>query len=260
MALDYRLRYYFAVTQPTELAAWHGAQILMGGTLRVDDGTIRGSGESLLPKELIVPFFTDLNATLDRIQPVGTNLDRSHEELLAQYCVVLALLEEVFRAGPHLRSPLLSRPHSDVRSLLEIAEPHWIDDLCNRSRLFHDRFKGKLSQPAVLNPAFDGSRHVGGADADIILNDVLLDIKATIKPRLESSWLYQLLGYVLLDYADEYKMQGVGLYLARQGVLFEWNLADFIDTVAAGAAPPLKELRSEFQQIATALVSDPSLL
>ncbi len=33
MALDYRLRYYFAITPPEQLVAWHGAQLLAGGGL-----------------------------------------------------------------------------------------------------------------------------------------------------------------------------------------------------------------------------------
>ncbi len=259
-AIDYRLRYYFDVTKPTELVAWQGAQLLMGKMFLVADGKVKGYGTPLLPKELIDNFFDDLSSMLDKIRPVGVRLDRSGEELLARYCVVLALLEEVFRAGANPRSPLLTSKHNDVQSLLEIVQPHWIDDLCNLSWLFHDKLEDRLTQSAILNPTFDGSVHVGGADADLILNGYLLDIKATINPRLESSWLYQLLGYVLLDYTDEYKMDGVGLYLARQGVLFEWDITDLLDAVTDGGAPPLRELRKEFQQIATDLVSDPKLL
>lgn len=253
-AIDYRLRYYFGVTKPMELVAGHGARILAGSPVKAADGTVRGLGKPIMPKDLIVSFFASLDLVLDQAQPIGKKLDRAHEELLARYCVVLALFEEVFRAGPSPRSPLLSRPHNDLNSFLEISEPHWVDDLCNMSWLFHDKLKRRLSEPAVLNPTFDGSQHVGGADADLILNNILLDIKATINPRVEPSWLYQLLGYVLLDYSDEYKMKGIGLYLARQGVLFEWDITDLLDAVTEGTAPPLKELRSEFQEVATALV------
>ena len=81
-----------------------------------------------------------------------------------------------------------------------------------------------LVHTAVLNPTFAGSAHVQGADADMILNTCLMEIKTTVKAQRKGEWVYQLLGYVLLDYADQYGIQDVAIYMARQGVVLRWSL------------------------------------
>ena len=102
----------------------------------------------------------------------------------------------------------------------------------------------KLPAPArICGPVFDGSMHLGGADADFILNRRLIDCKATIRPDLMSrSEIYQLAGYLLLDYTDVYGINMVGLYLSRQGALISWSVQDFLDLL--GCQLTLPELRS----------------
>jgi hypothetical protein len=102
----------------------------------------------------------------------------------------------------------------------------------------------------VLNPAFDGSKDVGGPDGDFILNDCLIDIKATINPGVTNIMLYQLLGYVLLDYSNQYQINNVGVYPARQGVVLQCPLQDLLNQLANGVVAPLQELREQFQQVA----------
>jgi len=40
--------------------------------------------------------------------------------------------------------------------------------------------------------------------------------------------VYQLLGYALLDYSNQYKLQVVGVYLARRGLLVRWEIAELL--------------------------------
>ena len=61
--------------------------------------------------------------------------------------------------------------------------------------------------------------------------------------------LYQLLGYVLLDYSNKYQIHEVGIYLARQGVFLRWPITELLNRLVGGVAPPLKELREHFQQV-----------
>jgi hypothetical protein len=70
--------------------------------------------------------------------------------------------------------------------------------------------------PAILNPTFAGSAKVGGADADLVLGDTLVEIKTStdVQKRFRDI-LYQLLGYVLLDYPDEHSIRSVSVYFAR---------------------------------------------
>ena len=208
------------------------------------------------PGELIESFFNDLNKFLADTAPSGRLLERSEEEMLTRYCYVLALFEEVARSGRLDVFPLLGEQGVTVQRLLSTTADEWVDDICNMSRLFYERCQEQLSGKAILNPTFEGSRDVGGADADIILGSCLIDIKATVRPGVTRNWLYQLLGYALLDYSDEYQLDSVGVYLARQGVLHKWPLRDLIEKLSGIPYPHpeyLQELRGRFQTVAQPL-------
>src|SRR5262249_48135421 len=98
------------------------------------------------------------------------------------------------------------------------------------------------AEARVCGPAFQGSRDIGGADADFILGGLLLDCKAAIQPRrLGRDEIYQLAGYLLLDYDDQYGINRVGLYLSRQGALIVWSVEDFLHRL--GATRRVTELR-----------------
>lgn len=231
-AFDYRLRYYFGVTHPKDFIAWEG-MLSIGGP----------------EQNLFVDFFVSLTNVLEQLQPVGKLLERKQEHLLTRYCVVLALLEQMFRSHQaFFTSPLFKpSPKRSVPELLAIAEDHWVNDLCALSWAFYEEHGCLLTQHAVLNPKFDGGRDVGGADADLVLGNCLVDIKATINPKLTTKMLYQLLGYALLDYTDRYRIREVAIYFARQQKLVRWSLEDLIGTLAGDYALPLNELREHFR-------------
>ena len=66
--------------------------------------------------------------------------------------------------------------------------------------------------------------------------------EATRQPRnLGRSELYQLAGYLLLDYHDRYGIDQVGLYLSRQGGMLTWGVDEFLHKL--GATPSLPALR-----------------
>jgi hypothetical protein len=87
------------------------------------------------------------------------------------------------------------------------------------------------------------------ADGDLILGDILLDVKVTKRPLpLDQAWLDQLIGYALLDRGDWHSLRGVGLYLARQGQLVTWPLEELLADLA-GHAVTLQALREEFANL-----------
>jgi hypothetical protein len=53
------------------------------------------------------------------------------------------------------------------------------------------------------NPTFAQSRPLGGADADIVVDDLLLAIKVTAR-ALDRRNFFQLIGYLLADTDDEF--------------------------------------------------------
>lgn len=251
-AIDYRLRYHFAVTPAEQLVAWHGARLLYN---RGRNGMTTALGgpdgqPALKHPEVASAFFANLNTTLEKLNPSQRLLERVDEELLCRHCYVLALFEQVFRALP-TNSPLFADGLVSVSDLLSIADDASVDDLCQMSWLFHERAGDLLGRPFVLNPTFAGSVDIGGADADLIVDGCLIDIKATVSAEMPAfkTWVHQLLGYVLLDYSDQYAINAVGFYLARQGLLLRWPISELLTAMADGRVPPLDQLRSQFKEL-----------
>ncbi len=254
MAFDYRARYYFCVTPSSKLAAWKGALSQWGTTWFAEGLT----GDIVrVVDQPVESFFADLDETLARMARKGRLLDleQQDEELLARYCIVLALFEEFYRSGAgqaRISSPLMRHgAQSMVEAPLRIAEDHWVEDLCLLSRMFFHAFHDKLSGEAILNPTFRGSGDVGVADADIIVGKCLMELKTTVKASIEKvKGLYQLIGYLLLDYDDEFWIEKLGFYMARQGQTIEWPDADLFGRLMGQKTPPLRDLRQEFRAIA----------
>ena len=123
----------------------------------------------------------------------------------------------------------------EVRALMAVAEPVF----------------GAGGRIVTAGPEFAGSRCVGGADADLVLDHRLVEVKTTIDPRrdlLRAS--RQLLGYVLLDWSDEHEMEAAGFYFARQGKQISWPLRTLIAGTTGDSNATLKGLRVEFEQLA----------
>ena len=208
-------------------------------------------GPLSLPAELVDAFFVSLEETLNRHSPAGQRLDYSHEQEMAQYCGVLAFFDQIVRAGVFPTSPLFAKGcRSAVGDSLSIAEDDWIEELCSLSCLFYDRCRHLLSGDAILNPTFIGSSDVGGADSDFIIDGCLIDVKTAIKLGDWRNWLYQLIGYTLLDYDDRYGISEGGIYFTRQGILLRWKLHDLMFRLSGVAVTPLDELRQDFREVA----------
>ena len=84
-----------------------------------------------------------------------------------------------------------------------------------------------------MNPEFAASEKVGGADADLVIDNRLIDLKVTLKPSVKIDYLLQLVGYAALhkmggiiypDFEHKDSFQTVELYFARQGVLVQWSI------------------------------------
>ncbi len=101
----------------------------------------------------------------------------------------------------------------------------------------------------LLNPTFGGaSRLVGGADADLIIDDKLIDIKATKKLELSPDYFCQLIGYLLLykiysmelselitgyrlhaAFQKKWEIKQLGIYYSRYGYLFLFKVRNLLD-------------------------------
>jgi hypothetical protein len=250
MALDYRLRYYFAVTPPDEFTARRGASLF----LMIVDPSRR-----LAWMNRFREFFeSTVPATTARLSPVAQLLGGAEERQLCQVCYSLALLEELYRAGPvmALRSPILPINPLDsdaLEQLLAIDREMLVhEDLIRLSHAFYHSQRELIGLPAVLNPTFAGSRDVGNADADLIIDGCLIEVKTSVSSQwFPKETLYQLLGYVLLDYGDEHRIRSVGIYFARQATLVRWPVEQFVALLSDESESELGLLRKAFQAALT---------
>lgn len=256
-ALDYRIRFYFPQVGHKgtlkNLICYIGAAKACGGKIVYDESD---NIECFIPPvekqprhleaDVLLSFFTELEVFLNRTAPAQRRLSEADENTLLRYCVVMAALDAFYRAGYDQNAVLINlTPKASLEELLAISEDEWIDDLRSLSWNFYDNFNPLLFQKVCLNPTFDGSEFLLGADADLIVDGCLIDIKTTINPLKDAQWIYQVLGYVLLDWHDENQIREVGIYFSRQGFLLKWNIDDLL-LVLMEEAVSLAELRDRW--------------
>lgn len=240
-AIDYRLR--LSLGQDMGAAVAYGVQALHPRVVE-----LRGAPAPRV-RTALHHAGLELLELIERHRNAGQAL--LDDEALSRLCFIAAYFEDVFRNGRLRRYSLLAR--TDERTTLQRltdAVPAYVPaDLAAQMRLAERPFRALRELPAaqrICGPDFTGSTDIGGADADFILGGLLLDCKATTRPRqLGEAEVYQLAGYLLLDYDDEYSIDRVGLYLSRQGHLVAWTVPDFLHRL--GATLPLPELRSRLR-------------
>ncbi|GIF63901.1 hypothetical protein Ais01nite_19360 [Asanoa ishikariensis] len=181
-------------------------------------------------------------------------------ELLARACWSLALLTDVYRVGLVPGSPLAELGSSVTADrLLELAPLNAIDELRELRASAQSTLMPALAARRgawALGPTFEGSRLMK-ADADLVAAGLLLELKTglgskrpdgTRRSSLEAATIMQLLGYVLLDFSDEFAIEAVGVYNARYAHLATWPLPDLLTELAGGPVDLEKE-RAGFRDL-----------
>lgn len=278
-AFDYRVRLFFKAHPLSPLAAHRGAAVLAGEwDAKLAGGMVQhlegpSSPIAGLPQQprvtvdLVTEFFDDLDEVVNRVGPTARRLSREEDDVLARYCLTLALFEEVYRAAgsPYFDSPLLHVPQGvTCEQLLALPSAEQVADVCALWSGFLDEGIPE-GRPAVCNPDFAGSGDVGGADADLLLGQCLVDLKVSVRPVKLAQGLRQLLGYVLLDYEDDYQIREVALYAARGPCFARFSLEELLiehvgyqnglvvtstyDGDAGTVEERLAELRTQFRTV-----------
>lgn len=139
---------------------------------------------------------------------------------LAAHAIRLARLDLIYRA--HF-----------VETEFDRADPGDVEDLLAMLDVVPFT-EFQLNRRVLLNPTFGtASLEIGGADADLITGDLLIDLKTTKQDTIEASYLDQLLGYYFLArrarLADKRfpLVRQVGLYFARRGFMWTMNTAEW---------------------------------
>jgi len=119
---------------------------------------------------------------------------------------------------------LLFRP-SIIDSNMGQVDKKDVEDLRNLiSAIDVNLFKAE--KLCVLNPTFGkGSELVGGADCDLLIDNILIDIKTTKTLKFQRDHFNQLVGYYILftiggvDGAPSANIKHVGIYYSRYSLL-----------------------------------------
>lgn len=268
-AIDYRIRYYFKVTPPLSTSSipgllpariWWQPKDSIGGPVFMfpefsyhpaapiwfeRDGEYIGDYTSI--HSPLGEFFTALDSLTIRVNPVARRLTEREENELNSYCAILGILDASCRALQGPPEELLQANPWNMVELLDIVKPNWIADLRNLSWIFYDKYSELLSKPSILNPNFENSSGVG-AHGDIIVGQTLIDFKTSKSKTITRAMLYQILGYALLDHSDKFKLQSVGIYMVRQGTLFQWDIEEMVRRLSPHGLYGLEELRELFER------------
>lgn len=131
---------------------------------------------------------------------------------LIKSSIILAQMDAFYRSGriPPTLGQVESGDVQDLRNLISLVKP--------------ETFKAK--ETCFLNPTFGyGSQLVGGADADLIVDDILVDIKTTKFLLFTQEQYNQLIGYYILsklgkiNESEDIPISKIGIYFSRHGIL-----------------------------------------
>lgn len=143
------------------------------------------------------------------------------------YAYNLSKLEDIYRAHTlnQFKIAIKFPMGKDSKLLLEDLLKLFINSFDNKYRL------REIENNILYNPSFGlYSRRIGGADADIIINDTLIDFKTGSYINYENKAinnLKQLVGYYILNYLNNgVTINKLALYFARYGVFIEKELTD----------------------------------
>lgn len=258
-AIDYRLRLAFTTAEPVDHVVRAG--ILLTGTYDSDPSQqMRAVGEELAAR---------LEETVLSLQLDNRELpmDRAHdeEEDLARLLIAAAWYQVNYRnpygfaytplaitaredPGAFTLDRLLRLPHrdmvADVVAQLYKAADGPLDALRARTR----------PEDCTPGPTFPTDRIT--ADADLAIDGLLLDFKSTRYTRtLRQAEAWQLIGYLLLDTTDQYRIDTVGLYLSRSGTLASWPVEEYLELLGA-CRRDLAVFRNAFTELLEGCTAD----
>jgi len=125
--------------------------------------------------------------------------------------IQLAQLDAIYRAG-------YIDPNLGKVDMLIIDEMRAMLELANKKEFTSKSY-------CALNPVFgEASFLVNGADADLIIDDMLIDIKTIKSGKMDMSQFHQLIGYFILNQLGgvngrKIKINRLGIYFSRYGEL-----------------------------------------
>ncbi len=242
-AFDYLLRFYLKRLNPeaveTRWVAENAVTVLFmykdGFAIHGDTGEVEVVAQ-LMPDKADVAMFHKIKGILldaKNAYQLYLKTGKTTKPLLTS-ALLLANLDIIYRTG---------RLEDYVE--LDTVSDEDIKDLTNLIKIVPaTQFKTK--NVCLLNPTFgEASTLVGGADADLVIDDTLVEIKTTKKLQLPRKYFDQLIGYYCLykiggisGLPQDCEIENLAVYFSRHAYLHlipvkdcirEVNLEKFIE-------------------------------
>lgn len=229
-AFDYLLRFWLKWLNPTaEVKPWVAETAVK---LLTGFGNIWKLPESA-PEYAYLLEESGLNVST-AIKKIAVNALRDAKQTYSMYLKTGDMTDEVIRAAVHLAQldPIYRAQYIDPN--LGNVEPLVLEELKELFSLLEPN-TFKASDFCALNPTFgEASLEVGGADADIIIDGTLIDVKTTKSGKINTRRFHQLVGYYLLtqiggingDHSIE--IDQLGIYYSRYGELPTFPIASLL--------------------------------
>lgn len=233
---------------------------LLSAHLRADalDRTMATAGAHLLNRSLhglaTKPSRIErlVVARVSALSPSDTRLSGEAWTELCLLTVILARFEQYFRARAavlaFLAGPLRDAGH-DLAALARAlaAEPSLHDlDALGRATI-EDQVHIRRAVELHVGPVFAQSGALGGADADLIYDGVLVDLKSTASAQVAGrNEVWQLLGYLFADTDDRYHVRRVSIAALRRRRAVFWPAQELVDALAGGSVASVDDWRQEF--------------
>ena len=193
-----------------------------------------------------------LSEIISNIKKLVRKAERNHQAYINDGKITDSLLKSCIHLAqidPYLRAYAITKDMGSINKADVVDLKEMI------SHVNKKRFTAK--RHVLFNPTFGyGSNLVGGADADIIIDNTLIDIKTTKDPTFKREYHDQLVGYYILSLLGRtpsprpYLNKGVaisriGIYFSRHGVLHTFGTKDILHN------PKFPKLVETFEKVAT---------
>jgi hypothetical protein len=246
-AIDQRLRLAFTAGQPVDAATALGIAF----SSRVPDllsDRLQTVGDELTQR------LADTSASL-RLDDRDLPLDRAWEEeealarmlLSAAWYAVAYRNPYAFGDTPLFLAACEDPQHFTLKKLLDLPHRDLVADVLAQLHHAADSDLAALrarTTPADCTPGPTFPDVDITADADLITDGMLLEFKSTRNAHhLSQHTAWQMLGYLLLDTHDHYRIDTLALYLTRSGTLAHWRIEDYLALLGARRRD-LAELRA----------------
>jgi len=161
------------------------------------------------------------------------NIIEEAEKVYGQYTDGLQVIPELIRSSLYLAKLDIYFRSGVLDEDLKSVEKGDIEDLNNLYKIINPA-EWIAKERCLLNPTFgSASAYIGGADADILIDNKLIEVKTVQGFDSYKQFINQLVGYYILNRQDNCQTTGVtiqkvGLYFSRYASLQEFSIQEII--------------------------------